>query len=172
VELNGRYSKTANTSGSDILAAVLARYAREHQLSKQLQRTHRLLHSVDLDRQSAPLLPPRPSFKLPQRLTPVVIDQLVAGYETGQTIEELVSQYKVGHGSVVRLLHEHGVAMRNQGLSPEQIEQAAKHYQDGWSVAKVGKHLEVDGTTAWTALKKAGVQMRPRRGGPRKATQS
>jgi hypothetical protein len=165
VELNGRYSKKANTSRSDILVTVLARYAREHQLSKQLQRTLRLLRSVDLERQSAPPLPPRPSFKLAQRLAPTVVDELVAGYEAGRTTNELVAQYSVSHGSVVRLLHKRGVDMRNQGLSVEQVEQAVQLYRVGWSVARIGDLFGVDGTTAWTALKKVGVQMRPRRGG-------
>jgi hypothetical protein len=147
------------------MVAVLGRCAREHRLSKELQKVQRLLRSVDLDRHTAPPLPPRPSFKLTQRLSPAVIGQLIIDYEAGRTIDELVPQYTLSHGSVVRLLHEHGVAMRNQGLSAEQIAQAAQLYRSGLSVAKIGKLFEVDGTTAWTALKRAGIQMRPRRGG-------
>jgi hypothetical protein len=84
VELNGRYSKKANASRSDILVAVVARYAGEHQLSRQLQRIRRPLGSVDLERQSAPPLPPRPAFKLAQRLAPEVSAQLIADYEAGK----------------------------------------------------------------------------------------
>ena len=147
------------------MVAVVARYAREHQLSKQLQRTHRLLRSVDRDRLSALPLPPRPAFKLARRLTPAVVTQLVTDYKAGRTTGDLVAQYGISHGSVLRLLHEHDVPVRNQGLSMEQIEGAAQLYRDGLSVARIGIHFDVDGTTAWTALKKAGVPMRPRRGG-------
>ena len=170
MELNGRYSKRTNTSRPEIMVAVLARYAREHQLSKELRKTRRLLRTIDVDRRSAPPLPPRPSFKLTQRLAPAVIAQLIADYEAGRATDDLVAKYSLSHGSVLRMLHKHGVAMRNQGLPAEQIEQAAQLYQDGLSVARIGKLFDVDGTTAWTALKKAGVQMRPRRGG-RKAAQ-
>jgi hypothetical protein len=170
VELNGRYSKRANNPVRDVMVVVLARYGREHQLSKQLQKTRQLLRSVDFERRSAPLLPPRPSFKLAQRLAPAVIDQIVLDYQDGRTTNELVVQYGISHGSVVKVLHQGGVAMRNQGLRPEQIEQAAELYREGMSVARVGKLFDVDGTTAWTALQKAGVVMRPRRGG-RKAAQ-
>jgi hypothetical protein len=76
-----------------------------------------------------------------------------------------VVQYGIGKGSVVKVLHEHGVAMRNQGLSPEQIQQAAALYRNGLSLAKIGSQFDVDTTTVWSALKKVGVQMRPRRGG-------
>jgi hypothetical protein len=39
-------------------------------------------------------------------------------------------------------------------------ELAVRLYEDGWSVARIGERLGVDGTTAWTAIKAQGTRMR------------
>jgi IS30 family transposase len=43
-----------------------------------------------------------------------------------------------------------------------QIDQAAELYQQGWSLARIGSHLGVDGTTVWKELRRLGVHMRGR----------
>jgi len=144
VELVGRYSKIPPLPKRSLITSSDSRH-------------------IGQERQSV-----RRIYPVVRRLGPEVVAQLVADYQAGRTTGELVTQYRISHGSVVRLLHQHDVVMRNQGLSAEQIEQAAQLYRDGLSVAAIGKIFEIDGTTAWTALKKSGVQMRPGRGGPKR----
>ena len=41
---------------------------------------------------------------------------------------------------------------------------AVRLYEQGWSVARIGAWLGVDGGTAWSALRARGVRMRAARG--------
>jgi DNA-directed RNA polymerase specialized sigma24 family protein len=56
------------------------------------------------------------------------------------------------------------VSIRNQGLSDDQIAEAAQHYASGLSLAKIGARFGVDHGTVWRALKKRGVKMRDTHG--------
>ena len=61
-------------------------------------------------------------------------------------------------------LHRQGITVRRQGLDPEGIAHAVRLYQEGWSVARVGERLGVDGGTVWTALRTQGITMRDTHG--------
>jgi DNA invertase Pin-like site-specific DNA recombinase len=52
-------------------------------------------------------------------------------------------------------------------MSPEQIDEAVRLYQDGWSLARIGERMGVNDMTVWRRLQERGVRMRPRQGGKR-----
>ncbi|MBF6276367.1 MULTISPECIES: helix-turn-helix domain-containing protein [Nocardia] len=63
----------------------------------------------------------------------------------------------------MKLLAEHGVTMRRQPLTPDQINQAAKLYADGNSLRTIAVQLDSSFSTVREALIARGVQMRPAR---------
>lgn len=73
--------------------------------------------------------------------------------------------FDLSKGSVLKVLREAGVTMRNQGLRCEQIGEAQRLYEDaGWSLARIGEKFGVDHGTVWRQLRKRGVQMRDAHG--------
>jgi hypothetical protein len=103
--------------------------------------------------------PPEP-FKLRQRLQPDVIAEIIARYEAGDPSTALAAAFCISKGSVIRLLRDYGVKIRNQGLTEEQVAKAARLYISGQSLAQIGAHLSVDHGTVWRQLRKRGVKMR------------
>lgn len=140
---------------------VIRRHSK--QVDPSLAHVHRLLLLVD-QQPSDQVRPdetvPRTRFRLDQRLDPEAAAELVSAYEAGLSSHKLARQYNLSKTSVLKLLREPGVDVRYQGLTPDQIEQAARLYVGGLSLAQVGTQLGADRTTIWLALKKRGVTMR------------
>jgi DNA invertase Pin-like site-specific DNA recombinase len=103
-------------------------------------------------------------FKLDQRLNPDTIINIIARYEAGEPSTAIATTFNISKGSVIRILREAGIPIRNQGLTNDQIAEAAQLYANGQSLAQIGAHLGVDHGTVWRALKKLGVQMRDTHG--------
>ena len=80
---------------------------------------------------------------------------------------ELGAQFGIERRTVSAILHRHGVPMRRRGLSPDQVETAIHLYNLGWSLARVGDHLDVDHTTVLTTLRERGIPTRDSHGRPR-----
>jgi transposase-like protein len=123
--------------------------------------------SFDLcsERESADPPPARTAaprvHKLDKRLDPAVVAELVAAYEAGTSATQLTKQYNVGKGSVLRLLHEAGVAIRQpRVMGQAEIDQAVQLYESGQSLQRVGDHLGWNHKTIYRQLKKRGVTMR------------
>jgi len=55
-------------------------------------------------------------------VSPEIVAQLVADYESGTPSIRLTMIYGHGKGSVLKLLRDAGVQMRNQGLSENSLE--------------------------------------------------
>lgn len=60
---------------------------------------------------------PSPAYKLSQRLDLKTIEQIVAGYQAGSPTAQLAKTYRLSKGSILRVLHEHDVRMRQHGLA-------------------------------------------------------
>lgn len=115
------------------------------------------------DRSPEPIAQP---FKLSQRLNASVVNELIKQYESGKSSYELAKVYGINKGSVIRLLRDAGVSIRNQGLTTKKVAEATQLYESGLSLAKIGTHFGVDHGTIWRALKKQGVTMRDTHGRP------
>ncbi|BBX25032.1 hypothetical protein MALV_01570 [Mycolicibacterium alvei] len=85
-------------------------------------------------------------------------------YKDGTGTPELRSRYNLSQGSVLKILHSHGVTMRRQGITDEQIDDAVHLYELGESLAKIGAHLGAEAGTVRRALLNRGVRMRDTHG--------
>jgi hypothetical protein len=75
-----------------------------------------------------------------------------------------MGRYGLGKGTILRVLREHGVQMRRQGLSDSQIKEAMRLYADGWSLERLGQRYDCAHTVVRKALLDNGISMRARRG--------
>jgi hypothetical protein len=67
---------------------------------------------------------------------------------------------------VSTILHRHGVEMRRRGIAPDQVDDAIRCYDSGWSLARIGEHLKVDPTTVLSQLRRRGIPTRDTHGRP------
>jgi len=95
------------------------------------------------------------------------VQELIAGYTEGATVYTLSKQFGIDRRTVSEILHRHQVPMRRRGLSTEQIYEAVKLYEDGWSLARIGEYLSVDPTTVLNRLRERGIPTRDAQGRPR-----
>ncbi|WP_157625777.1 hypothetical protein [Mycobacterium sp. 155] len=92
---------------------------------------------------------------------------LVQDYRDGASTTQLRQRYDLSQGSVVKILHAHGVAMRNQGLTNDDVVTAAELYRHGATLAQLGERFSVSPNAVRRALIATGIVMR-RRGGSEK----
>ncbi len=108
----------------------------------------------------------------------MVVEVRGAYYNTKHQVSELKSLVKKAIGrvhtapsgaarpaarhrrTVSNILHRSQVPMRRRGLSPEQIDEAARLYGEGWSLVRIGERMGMDLTTVLTRLRERGVRMR------------
>jgi hypothetical protein len=64
-------------------------------------------------------------------LTAEAIAELVLAYRGGIGTPELRRRFDLSQGSVIKILHAHGVEMRNQGLNDADVATAAGLYRSG-----------------------------------------
>jgi transposase-like protein len=76
-----------------------------------------------------------------RRLSKAEFAQLVADYQAGTSTRNLASTYGISKASVTKVLTQHGVQRRFQGLSPVQSAEAARLYKAGGSVVQVAESL-------------------------------
>jgi transposase len=127
------------------------------------------VRSVDDDDTIAPhqLNGTRPRLKQAQhRLKAEQVRELVAAYVAGASVHQLTKQFQVHRSTVVAHLERHGIPRRasTRKLSDDDVPQAAKLYEQGWSLVRLGEHYSVDDETVRRALQRLGVKLRPRRG--------
>jgi hypothetical protein len=95
-----------------------------------------------------------------RKLQPQEIESLAAEYRAGAGVQELAIRYRIHRATVTVLLGRAGVTTRRRGLTDEHMRESARLYCGGWSVARIGEHFGVDGTTVWRSLRLCGVVMR------------
>jgi transcriptional regulator of aromatic amino acid metabolism len=85
-------------------------------------------------------------------------------YEAGETTQQIGTRYGISKTRVATMLREQGVTIRRQGLTDEQVSEAAILYAAGKSLAWLGTRFDVSHTTVAVALRRRGVQLRMRPG--------
>lgn len=85
-------------------------------------------------------------------------------YEAGQSTQCIGSRYGVSKTRVATVLRDQGVPLRRQGLTDEQVSEAAQLYEAGQSLATLGNHFNVSHATIANVLKRRGITLRPRPG--------
>jgi len=114
--------------------------------------------------------PKPPGRRLPGTARQLDADQtraLIDAYQAGATVYQLGPQFGIDRRTVGKILSRNGVQTKHPGLSPEDIDQAAQLYEDGWSLARIGEHLGVTATTVHRRLRERGVTMRSTTGAAR-----
>ncbi|MFZ2227162.1 MAG: hypothetical protein WA090_05170 [Candidatus Nanopelagicaceae bacterium] len=112
-------------------------------------------------RRSAPQNLPH---RLDRKVNPETVAQLIADYESGTPSTKLIKIYRLGKGSVLKLLKEAGVRMRHQGLSSDNLEVAAALYREGMSLPRVAEGFGCIVGSVRKEFRTHGVQIRPPNG--------
>jgi transposase-like protein len=83
-------------------------------------------------------------------------------------VRQLAERFTVHRTTVLTHLELAGVPRRGHtsNLTKGQVTEAAKCYAAGASLAAIGRELGVDAATVNKELRRAGVQIRPRRSWP------
>jgi hypothetical protein len=95
---------------------------------------------------TAPAPPPTQRHQ-PRRirhLQPDQVEKLIASYQAGATVYELGDLFEIDRKTASRILRRHDTPMRRTGLRPEQIDEAAQLYKDGWSTAQIAKRMHTN----------------------------
>lgn len=115
------------------------------------------VRSVDRKSERTPLQKQR-------RLEVREVEALIDHYRSGATINFLAQQYRIHRTTVYEHLDRQGVPRRQRGPTPEQVRLAAKLYEGGLSLARIGEQVGIDAQTVRRYLADAGIEIRKRRG--------
>lgn len=96
--------------------------------------------------------------------------EIVAQYRAGLGVNEIAATFGIHRKTVREIAKSAGLEPKPRGLCADQVEEAAGLYSSGLSLAAVGRRLGFEASTVMHALKRHGVQMRPRQGGRRPAS--
>lgn len=82
-------------------------------------------------------------------------------------MKELAAEFGINRVTVSSYLRRADVPLPRLGLGPEQTVEVARLYGTGWSSGSLAEHFDVSADTVLKVLRRAGVAIRPRQGGPR-----
>lgn len=99
--------------------------------------------------------------RLDRRLSPDTIAELVDAYRNGSSTGGLCERYQLSKGGLLKILRDHGVEMRYQPMTEEEIDWAVQLYTAGDSINKVARTIGKSKGSVWKALRGRGVEMRP-----------
>jgi AraC-like DNA-binding protein len=138
------------------MVEVLQRCSRLQGVDNRLCKALTYARSVTAD---APTLEAKPSqaHKLSQRLTPEVIEQIIADHAAGSSTRKLGLKYDLHRNSVTRLLQAEGVTRPRTRITDEHVEQAKNLFNEGLSVAKAAQQLGIAPTTMTRAFQVRGL---------------
>ena len=102
--------------------------------------------------------------QIQHRLRSEETERLIADYQIGARVNELATRYQVNRATVIQHINRAGVRRHYPALVPHEIEEAARLYREGQSLAMVARQLGAHATTVRTALLRAGLRMRDSHG--------
>jgi lambda repressor-like predicted transcriptional regulator len=110
----------------------------------------------------------RLSNPIQRHLSPTDINELIAAYHAGATINELAHRYRLHRTTVAVTFDRHHVERhRAQGeWTSETLAAAADFYATGLSLAAVAARYGIDPQTVANRFRRARIPTRPRRGWP------
>lgn len=109
---------------------------------------------------------PRSKSRTARPLKPAQLDALLASYQTGRTMKELAAELGIDRRTVSAYLRRAEVPVRRGGLDHKQVIEAGRLYEAGWSSGQLAKEFDVSADHVLKVLRRSGVTIRPRRGGP------
>jgi hypothetical protein len=90
-------------------------------------------------------------------LPPDELARLVAGYRSERTVYQFAGEFKIARQTVSEHLHRHGVPMRRQGLTDDQVLEAIRLRKQGLTPKMINVHFEVSIDTVRDRLRRRGV---------------
>jgi transposase-like protein len=102
----------------------------------------------------------------PRRLTQAQVKDLIEAYLLGATIKDLAAEHDIHRVTVMDHLRRNEIPRRSDSIrwTPEQLVEVSDLYREGNSIRVLGERYGLDPSTVAKRLKRAGVQLRPRRG--------
>ncbi|HHW51416.1 MAG TPA: helix-turn-helix domain-containing protein [Pseudoclavibacter sp.] len=88
----------------------------------------------------------------------------MAEYQAGQTMKQIAAKHGIHRVTVSEVLDRTGTAKRPKGMSQSQVDMAARLYESGLSLARVGAQLGFDAATIRTMLLRNGIGTRDSHG--------
>lgn len=123
--------------------------ARLAQLSRNMQS-----EATCQEKQSAP------HRRIRRRLSPEVIETLVARYMAGEETPALSREYGISASGLRDLLRAKGVSLRGHAITPKDVERAMRLHERGWTITKIASETGYSRDTIRTALRRHGVALR------------
>lgn len=145
------------------MVELLGRYSRLAELPRFTLESRTARHTDRPDR-------PAQRYKIAHRLSAQERSAVVAAYVAGASSQQVAKQFQLSKRAVLDILNEAGVIRPRQFMSQEDIVEAAKLYGQGWSLLKIGEHLNFGQGTVWRNLTQHGVPMRKRWDHPAQTT--
>ena len=105
-------------------------------------------------------LNPRRKKQVSRKLRESEIEMLLADYESGVYIKDLVQKYQIHHVTIQKYLHRSHVPSRHRRKSSCPSEEVVALYAEGKSMVEVGRLLSISASTVSRALDRAGVLVR------------
>ena len=135
--------------GPDLVGA-LHRYSRQSYLLTNLRKVYKMV--LKGPRRKEPALVVSRLHALRRRLTEEQIAAIVTAYREGETPAELAVRHEVARSALVFLLHEHGLAIRNHGLTRVQQIEAIRLRAEGSTYVSIAERFGVHKSTVWHAV--------------------
>jgi transposase-like protein len=88
------------------------------------------------------------------------VQQLVADYEAGASVQDLAARWGIHRTTVAAQLRQADVRLRRQGVPDELLDEAIRLYNDGSSCQRLAERFGCNATTVWKVLQQAGVRLR------------
>jgi len=101
-----------------------------------------------------------PVRSLRRRLSPQVIDGLVARYNAGEDTPALSREYGISKTGLLQLLRAEGVCFRRHAISPEDVERVVRLYESGMTITQVMGQVGYSYGTIRRVLHEHGVALR------------
>jgi hypothetical protein len=89
---------------------------------------------------------------------------LVQGYLDGVPVDELAARFDINPSTVQKHVRGRALPRRSPRLGPTHVEEAIQLYSSGQSLAKLGNYFDVSKDAVANALRRKGVNLRPRQG--------
>jgi DNA-binding CsgD family transcriptional regulator len=96
---------------------------------------------------------PRTPKRHPKQLSPDEVDEVVAAYQTGLTLNAVAVQFAIHRSTVAAHLQRRGIAQHDRKLMSQALTlQATDLRSQGLSYLQTAERLGVDKMTVWRAL--------------------
>ena len=112
-------------------------------------------------RDCPPARPTRSPRQRQRRLTSEEIDGVVGRYKAGESANVLAGELGVHRTTIVGHLKRRGVLTRYRIITEKDLAEAARLYEEGWSLARVGEHFGVSARTVMSTFRAARIATRP-----------